>query len=84
MTEIKHKAGDTVYWLSNRGFSKGYIKTIRFTDEINGDARQRTKKLSYFIKEEKDNGVYMGDEVSEDLVFLSYKEMLEFYSNKNI
>lgn len=84
MTEIKHKAGDVVYWLSNRGFTKGYIKRIYFEQQINPETKNVSTTLQYFLKEEKDMGVYMGDNVPENLVFHSYKEMLEHYQKQKV
>lgn len=33
-TEIKHSAGDKVFWLSSKGFMKGIVKQVILIDSI--------------------------------------------------
>lgn len=75
--EIKHSAGDEVYWLSSQGFKKGWIKRIYYSEEKNG-----RKEHKYFLVHKQNTTEYMGDEVQPNLIFTSYKDMLEYYSNQ--
>lgn len=75
--EIKHNAGDEVYWLSSKGFVKGWIKRIYYSEEKGRDVEHK-----YFLTCKGNANEYMGDEVKPNLIFTSYKQMLEYYSNQ--
>lgn len=82
MTEIKHTAGDTVYWLSSKGFTKGYIRDIQFRQQlINSEVET---ELCYYLTNDKYSKQYQGDKTQEHLVFTSYESMLEYYSKEKL
>jgi hypothetical protein len=82
MTEIKHKAGDKVYWVSSKGFIKGWVKTIRYGEDfVNG---KRATTLQYLLTCDDYTRSYMGDEVRPSLIFTSYKEMISYYSKQEL
>ena len=82
MNQIKFSAGTIVYWLSSKGFVKGVIKRVYYENTFDGK-KERTE-LKYFLWHPKNNPEYMGDDVKEDLIFTSYKTMIEFYSKQKI
>lgn len=82
-TEIKFTAGDLVYWLSSDGFKKGIIKSVTLIDEMStykDNKGKKRKEVIYRLWHEGQSEVYMGDQVAEDKIFTSYKDMLEAYS----
>lgn len=82
-TEIKYTAGDKVYWLSSKGFTKGIIKQVLLTDIIsiyNGKHKKR-KEIQYFLWSVNSHDEYMGDEVKEHEIFTNYKDMIKYYSS---
>jgi len=89
---FKYKAGDTVYWLSSTGFTRGRVKRVFFNQEAfttenykSGDMTFNTKsELKYYLIADNWNGVYMGDEVPEEKIFTSKDEMIEYYKKQAI
>jgi hypothetical protein len=81
MTEIKYKAGQEVFWLSSAGFTKGWVKRVLFSEEFDAKTRKIRTDFKYYLTTENNHDIYMGDAVDESLVFVSYKEMIDYYSN---
>lgn len=84
MTTIKFSAGDKVFWLSSKGFEKGSIKSIVFTDERQrGGKVKSVKSLKYYLSNDVDSP-YQGDVVKEHLIFTDYNSMVEYYKSNPI
>jgi hypothetical protein len=82
MKTIKYSVGQPVFWLSSKGFEKGIIKSIIYTDELI-DMKNKTRrheKLVYRLTSKNYAEVYQGDEVPEELIFTSYENMLAHYA----
>lgn len=87
MTTIKFKAGETVYWLSNTGFTKGIIRRVYFCQDVRVNADKKMEKgrteLTYFLWSKKNHPEYQGDQIPESLVFKSYEEMVAHYMDES-
>lgn len=84
MTTIKYHAGMEVYWLSNRGFTKGVVKRVSFSEEwlpICGGKRASRVSLIYFLTDNVESP-YRGDQVEEEKVFTSYEDMIAYYQKQ--
>ena len=82
MTTIKYDAGTPVFWLSSRGFKKGVIKSVLFRQDRIIGGRIDTE-LIYRLSDDPDS-VYMGDDVKEHLIFVTYEAVLEHYKNNPV
>jgi hypothetical protein len=80
MTTIKFSAGDVVFWLSSKGYKKGTIKSVYFSETLL-DGR-KDKKLTYRLTCPDFTKYYIGDEVPESLIFTSKEELLDYYAAK--
>ncbi len=84
-TILKFYAGQTVFWLSSKGFAKGIVKKVLHSDEMIPTEpfnqfvkRQTTTK--YYLWKEGHAAIYQGDEITDDnIIFTNYKDMLEYY-----
>lgn len=75
MKNIKYSVNDKVYWLSQKGFMSGIVKSIEYA------ANYSSSKLRYFLWNKGHTNEYRGDEVEEHLIFTSRQEMIDYYSN---
>jgi hypothetical protein len=85
VTDLKFYAGQTVFWLSPKGFAKGIVKRISYSEEMIPTDQlklsfRRSIQVSYYLWSESNSPDYQGDIIRDaDLIFTNYKAMLSYY-----
>lgn len=80
MTTIQLRtAKEKVYFLTEDGFQKGFIKRSIVVSE-----KENIVDIKYYVVSDNDNDVFGGHERRPNEIFDTYEQMIDYYSKRGV